>query len=131
MNGFRWPVTLVAIFSLGFLVSVILYSAQEPRSDPKKGKDLFEHRCTGCHRLDEARVGPPLRNIFGKAAAAQAGFPYSAGLKASRVVWDEATLDRWLADPDSVAPDNDMSFRMANGAERAAIIAYLKSLSTR
>ena len=34
-----------------------------------------------------------------------------------------------LTDTESVIPDNDMTFRLNDGAERAGIIAYLKQLS--
>jgi cytochrome c len=57
-------------------------------------------------------------------------FKYSEALQKAKVTWDEATLDKWLTDTESVAPDNDMSFRVSNQEERAAIISYLKSLST-
>jgi cytochrome c len=50
-------------------------------------------------------------------------------LKKLGVRWDDASLDRWLADPDAMAPDTDMAFRLANGDERKAVIAYLKSLN--
>jgi len=56
-------------------------------------------------------------------------FSYSDALKASLVVWDVATLDKWLEDPDSVVSDNDMSFRLEDKAERTAILEYLKSLN--
>ena len=91
-----------------------------------RGREVFEKRCTGCHALDGARVGPPLRGVFGRRAAAEPGFPYSDALKKAQFTWDEARLDRWLADPDSLIPGNDMSFRLDNAAERSAIIAYLK-----
>jgi cytochrome c2 len=40
-----------------------------------------------------------------------------------------SALDRWLTDTESVIPDNDMTFRLNDPAERAKIIAYLKQLS--
>jgi cytochrome c len=96
-----------------------------------RGRDLFQRRCTGCHGLDNAKVGPALRGVFGRRSATGSGFPYSDALKKARVVWNEATLDRWLGDPDSVAPDNDMAFRLDDAGERAAIIEYLKQLSAK
>ncbi len=42
------------------------------------------------------------------------------------MVWNEAVLDKWLADPETVIPDTDMTFRLTNRDERAAIIAFLK-----
>jgi cytochrome c len=93
-----------------------------------RGRELYEKRCGGCHALDNAKVGPPLRSIFGRRAAADPSFPYSDGLKKALLVWDEANLDRWLADPEAVASDNDMGFRLSRAEERSAIIAYLKQL---
>jgi cytochrome c len=40
-------------------------------------------------------------------------------------------LDKWLANTDSVVPDNDMDFRVSKPEKRAAIIQYLKSVSTK
>lgn len=93
-----------------------------------RGRELFEKRCGGCHALDTAKVGPPLRGVFGRRAAADPQFPYSDALRKARLTWDGSTLDRWLADPDAVAPDNDMAFRLENAGERAAIIEYLRQL---
>jgi cytochrome c len=90
------------------------------------GKAAFEKRCTGCHALDQEKAGPRLAGVVGRKAGAVTTFPYSDSVKKSGVVWTEAALDKWLTDPDSVIPDTDMSFRLDNAPERAAIIAYLK-----
>jgi cytochrome c len=97
--------------------------------DPGRGRDTFEKRCTGCHALEKIKVGPPLRDVYGRHAGMDAQFNYSDAVKAASVTWDEATLDRWLADTESVIPGNDMSFRLNDRAERASIIAYLRQLS--
>jgi cytochrome c len=93
-----------------------------------RGREYYEKRCTGCHALDNVKVGPSLRGVYGRRAAADPAFPYSDALKKAAVVWDDSTLDRWLADPEAVAPDNDMAFRLNRAEERAAIIAFLKQL---
>jgi cytochrome c len=98
-------------------------------SDLNAGRELYEKRCGGCHGLDNARVGPSLRRVFGRRAAADPSFPYSEALKKARLVWDEPTLDRWLEDPEALVADNDMGFRLSRADERAAIIAYLKQLT--
>jgi len=95
-----------------------------------RGREVFQKRCTGCHSLDTAKVGPPLRGVYGRRAAADPEFPYSDALKRARITWDDSTLDRWLADPASVVADNDMSFRLDDADERAAIRVYLKQLSS-
>lgn len=58
----------------------------------------MRRRCGGCHYLDEDKEGPRLRHIYGAKAGNVASFKYSSALKSSHVVWDEATLDKWLTD---------------------------------
>lgn len=99
-------------------------------NDTSRGRELFEKRCGGCHALDNNKIGPPLRRSFGQHAGANRKFPYSDALQKARLVWDEETLDRWLTDSESVVPESDMSFRLERADERAAIIRYLKQLST-
>jgi cytochrome c len=93
------------------------------------GKDLFERRCGGCHALDRDKEGPRLRGVYGRAAGSIDSFEYSEALKRSRIVWTQETLEKWLADPETVVPNNDMAFRVANADERREIIAFLKSAS--
>jgi cytochrome c len=108
-----------------------LIGASVAKPDPEQGRALFDRRCTGCHALDGLKAGPPLRAVFGKSAGRNPQFPYSDALKNARVLWDEETLDRWLADPDALIPGNDMSFRLDSAAERAHIVAYLKQLGSK
>jgi cytochrome c len=91
------------------------------------GKDIFEKRCTGCHALDSQRAGPKLRGVYGRKAGVVDGFPYSDELKASRIVWDAVTLDKWLTDPEALVPGSDMAFRVPKAEERTAIIEFLRS----
>jgi cytochrome c len=94
------------------------------------GKALFEKRCTGCHALDADHEGPRLKGVVGRVAGKVKTFQYSAPLRNTQFVWDESKLDMWLTDTDSVVPNNDMAFRVPKADERAAIIAYLKSVSS-
>ena len=93
------------------------------------GKSFFEKRCSGCHALDTDHEGPRLRGVFGRPAGTVKTFKYSDALQRAKFTWDEAKLDQWLTDTESVAPDNNMGFRVPKPEERAAIISYLKSLS--
>ncbi len=55
------------------------------------------------------------------------GFNYSRSLKNSSVIWNERTLDAWLANPRKFIPGNRMSFRGFKSPEiRANVIVYLK-----
>jgi cytochrome c len=109
-------------------LTVALIGAPETKPDPARGRASFERRCTGCHSLDTLKAGPPLREVFGKPVASNPKYPYTDAMKNAHFSWDEATLDRWLTDPEAVVPGNDMSFRLDIAAERADIIAYLKQL---
>ena len=102
---------------------LLAFNTQEER-----GKDLFVRRCSGCHAADLNKEGPRLRGVYGRKAASVPGFAYSDALKKAAIRWDDASLDRWLSDPDSMAPDTDMAFRLTDAEERKAVIAYLKSL---
>jgi cytochrome c len=96
------------------------------QGDAVRGKAVFEKRCTGCHAMDVDREGPRLAGVFGRKAGGVAGFTYSAGLKNSGLTWDDATLERWLSDPDMVVKDNNMSFSVPKAEERQDLIAYFK-----
>ena len=96
--------------------------------DPIRGNAIFEKRCTGCHALEVDREGPRLAGVYGRRAGSVSGFTYSAGLKKSGVTWDEATLEKWLSDPDRMVPDNNMSFSVPKAADRQDLIAFLKQV---
>jgi cytochrome c len=93
----------------------------------KKGSDLFARRCSGCHALDNNREGPRLRGVYGRKAGGVPEFTYSDALKKLNLNWDDTSLDRWLTDPDAMAPDTDMAFRLSAAEERKAVIAWLRT----
>ena len=47
-------------------------------------------------------------------------------MKNSGMTWTDATLERWLSDPDLVVKDNKMSFGVPKAEERRDLIAFLK-----
>ncbi|HTM51343.1 MAG TPA: c-type cytochrome [Bryobacteraceae bacterium] len=117
---------------IAVLITISIASLWPAESDiAARGREFYGKRCSGCHSLNSAKEGPPLGGVFGRRAASDPSFPYSDSLKKAGLVWDEATLERWLADPEALAPDNDMAFRLDHAEERAAIIAYLKQLPAR
>ena len=120
----------MALAVLALVASSAVLPFEADGQGGQNGQALFERRCSGCHALDADHEGPRLRGVVGRAAGSVKTFQYSEALKNAKHTWDEATLDKWLTDPESVAPDNDMSFRVPKPEERAAIISYLKSLST-
>lgn len=98
--------------------------------DPAAGEKIYK-KCKVCHYVDKKknRVGPNLVGLFGRAAGTDEtyGKKYSKAMKESDVVWDEATLDQYLADPKGYIPKNKMSFKgLKKEEDRANVIAYLK-----
>lgn len=95
----------------------------------EEGAKLYQRRCGACHSLDQNRIGPKHRGVFGRKAASVEDFRYSPALKKLDITWDSTTLDAWLTDPTSFAPGTTMGFRLSDPDERIRIIAYLRSLS--
>ena len=77
----------------------------------------------------ENKVGPHLVGIVGRKAASADGYKkYSKDLKEAGIVWDEANLDKWLANPKGMYPGTKMIYPGLKKAEdRADLIEYLKT----
>jgi len=88
-------------------------------------------QCAVCHSTERGQtlIGPSLAGIFGTRAGDVAGFKFSPAMMASGLTWNAATLDTYLTDPKKLVPGTTMSFGgVKDGAKRAEIIAYLKTL---
>ncbi|HEY3797177.1 MAG TPA: c-type cytochrome [Caulobacteraceae bacterium] len=94
------------------------------------GQDLFNSNCADCHTVDDTSyTAPTLKGVAGRKVAAVPGFTYSDALKAKAgQTWTEANLDAFIAAPNTFAPGTAMTANDANAADRAAIIAYLKTV---
>jgi cytochrome c len=79
--------------------------------------------------MTQDREGPRLQGVYGRNSGEVAGFDYSSELKKAHIQWNETTLDRWLADPDTLVPRNAMSFRVVKQEERQDLISFLKQSS--
>jgi cytochrome c len=97
--------------------------------DAARGKDVYETYCTSCHSPDKNRVGPAHRGVFGRQAGTAQGYQYSSALAASRLVWNDETLDRWLTNPEALVPGQKMGVQVAAAEDRRDVIEYLKTLS--
>ena len=104
-------------------------AAAMPAGDATRGADLYDAKCGACHSLDGNRVGPAHRGVYGRKAGSAPDYDYSPGVKASKIVWTEPTLDRWLTNPQETIPGARMGFRLDDPQDRADVIAYLKQQS--
>jgi cytochrome c len=118
---------------LGLTTALSLPAAQAQQGDAARGERVFQ-RCYSCHSVDPnetaALQGPSLFQIIGRPAAALPEFEYSQAMRdkaKAGLVWDTATLARFIADPDAVVPGTEMNVQPPHDEqERADLIAYLE-----
>jgi cytochrome c len=97
-------------------------------ADLERGQ-LLSLACAACHTFgpgQPAMIGPNLHGVFGRPAAAVAGFDYSPALAQSGLVWTPRSLAAWLADPAGFVAGTTMAFSgYAAERDRRDLIAYL------
>jgi cytochrome c len=90
-------------------------------------------KCAACHTFEKGgpnRVGPNLFGIVERARASEAGFNYSAAMKAKGGKWTYDDLNKFIANPKGFVPGTAMGFAgIPKDSERADVIAYLNTLS--
>ena len=102
-------------------------SATAVDGDAATGRQVYR-KCQACHSLEAGKntVGPSLAGILGKKSGEAPNYNYSAAMKAANLVWDAATLDAYLLDPQKLVPQNKMPFPgLKTANERKDVIAYL------
>jgi cytochrome c len=97
--------------------------------DAKAGAKNYR-ACAACHSLEPGvhLTGPSLAGLWGKKAGTLQDFVrYSKELRSAGLVWDENTLNAWLAYPERLVPGNYMVFRgIEDNKARGDLIAFLK-----
>ena len=101
-------------------------SAAPVMSDVVRGEQIYT-RCFACHALDRDRTGPRHCGLFGRKAGSVPGFEYSSAMKKSGIIWNEKTLNLFLANPAKTVPGTSMGYDgVKDSQERGDLIAYLK-----
>jgi cytochrome c len=108
-----------------------------PPADLPRGEILYR-QCMACHALEpggNTPAGPTLAGIVGRRVAGEPDFNYSPALRrlaAEQPQWTPDLLDRFLRDPESIAPGNEMGFAgFESQRDRATLIAWLARTSDR
>lgn len=127
------------------LVALVMAGPALAAGDAAKGESEFK-KCKACHSIIKddgteivkgGKTGPNLYGVIGRAVAST-DFAYGDGIKAvgaSGLVWDEALLTAYVADPTAflkektgdAAAKSKMAFKLAKGGEDIA--AYLASVA--
>ncbi|WP_254073092.1 cytochrome c family protein [Acidisphaera sp. S103] len=118
----RWGMIIVA---LGCAVSV-----RAVAQDVAAGEKAFVV-CRACHQIGPTAknfVGPVLNGVVGRPAGTYPDYSYSAANKNSGLTWDEATLQKYLANPQQVVKGTKMIFPgIKDPAKVNDVIAFLKT----
>jgi cytochrome c len=126
-----FPASLKMAAVAGVVLIGIVLTGHAEAADPVAGKTVFAAQCAICHSAQKGRnmIGPSLFGIVGRKSATGAGFEYSPANQKANMVWDEATLDKYLEAPMTMIPDTTMGYGgLPDGAQRANLIAYLETL---
>jgi cytochrome c len=128
------------VVPLAFVATLALAAAPPPAAaasgaggDPAAGRRAFEAAtCSACHETERgvtSTIGPNLFGVVGRDIASLPGFDYSEALRALPGTWDAVRLDRYLSDPEGVAPGTRMGVDgIGDPRERADLVAYLSTL---
>ncbi len=107
-----------------------LATTAAPVAAVESGESLYG-RCAACHSFEYNRTGPRHCGLFGRKAGTEPGYEYSKAMRGAGIVWNEETLDRFLAAPTKVVPGTTMTYAgVPDAEERKTLIAYLKEKST-
>src|SRR5713101_7372670 len=90
----------VRVCQYGILIAGLVFGLEaRAAGDAARGVKVFQ-ACMACHSVQpgEHLTGPSLAHIWNRKAGTVEGFlRYSDALKRTDIVWNEATLDKWLA----------------------------------
>jgi len=116
------------------MVLAILCAPAGARADTAEvqdGQTQFKQICATCHTNEPSKnkIGPTLFGLIGRRSGSAPGFSYSDAMRNAGIVWNEQTLDKYLADPKAFVPGNKMPYLGVKKPEaRKDIIAYLSTL---
>ncbi len=129
----RRPVTTrLPCLALAALCAAAAARAQDvlPPS-AERGAELWD-KCKACHTIEKGGrniVGPNLHGVFGRRAGALPNYNYSPAMRKAGLVWNDETLDRFLAATVDYIPGTKMYGGLAIKQDRLDLIAWLKAAS--
>lgn len=106
----------------------LLFATAASAADVAHGKQVFAS-CAACHSEKPDAIGPDLKGVVGRKSAAVDGFRYSNAMRRANLVWTEANLKAYIANPQAKVPGNRMPFSgLHNPHDVDDVIAYLETL---
>ncbi len=114
--------------ALSAIVAAAITAPSFAAGDAPRGAEVF-HRCATCHSLaaGENGIGPSLHGIVDRKAGTAPNYNFSKAIIASRIVWNDQALKKFLADPQSAVPGTKMRSGAVDDPQAIDdLIAYLK-----
>ncbi len=118
---------------LATMASAVLFVVPaHAEGDAAAGAKVF-NQCKACHEVEKGvnKVGPTLKGVVGRKAAAVADYKYSEAMiakGAEGLVWDDANLTAYLTSPKTFVPKGKMAFAgLKKPEDLANVIAFLKT----
>ena len=124
-RAIAFAVRRVAITTVLAAVAPPCMGVAHAAGDATHGAQVYK-TCGICHSFEKNGAGPKHAGVFGRTAGTVADYKYSPALAKSGIVWSDATLDKWLTDPQALVPGSKMFFAVDDAKDRADVIEYLK-----
>ena len=126
--GSKGIVMRISLPGMARVVLLALMAGPAAAADADHGKVLFE-TCAACHSDRPDALGPNLKGVFGRPSASLDGYRYSNPMKRAGLVWDEANLRDYIANPQAKVKGNRMPYGgMNNPKDVDDVVDYLKTL---
>jgi cytochrome c len=119
-----------ATAGLLLIKTVLISSAALAGGGPTIGEKVFASHCAVCHATTpgENKIGPSLAGVVGSKSGTVPGYDFSPAMKNANVTWDDANLDKFLANPTGFVQGTKMFVNLPNETDRQNVIAYLNTL---
>ena len=102
-------------------------SASALAADAEHGRALYA-ACAACHQERPDALGPSLKGVLGRKSGAMEDFRYSNPMKRANLVWDEANLREYIADPQAKVKGNRMPYDgLHDPKDVDDIVEYIKT----
>jgi cytochrome c len=116
-------IRFLAAVALATLVSTVATAA-----DVEHGRELYK-ACAACHNDQPGALGPSLKGVVGRKAAALDSFRYSGPMLRANLVWTPQNLHDYIADPQGKVKGNRMPYGgLTNPNDVDDVVAYLATL---
>jgi cytochrome c2 len=77
-------------------------------------------RCAACHSVQPGKdgIGPSLTGVAGRQSGTEPGYHYSPAMTAAHVTWNDASLDRFLSNPQGLVHGTKMFVSVPDAHQR-------------